>query len=511
MTPHDTLLASLSDKQRKEYERFERFVLSRAVKPRDGKEGAIFVLDKRGAELGKAGRETLRSPESGATTTSREVAEAWATSHYIPKLWQIRNAASVHPNAAGLTVALAVERYKKSCMRTRRVEGGQEVQYLPRKHNSRFSMLQGHVIPAFGNLIFATLTRTMVREEAENLSVVHKLPGGVREEATASPGTQNNFITALKAVWDECFPDVAAPFAGVRVRVSQLDDDDDAPTTIFDHDSLPQLLREAEGKGALDMPAVRRLLLAAERRDRDLMARANTAKVMIPNTVYAIVLMIATGCRVSEVLKIRWCDINFEHGYIIIHSAKRRNRRRGRVKPKVRIVPLQYALLAWLEGLRQLSGIDQAAGSNVFVIRTNPKGAPTKPAAQTTISARISRALESAGLKIKGKATHWARSTYSTWGAAAPGIKGEELQHFLGHKGFSGATDEYVAMLVALLRDDHRKFIELPSPEEIAAGVEEFVPIKSDWRLRKRPKSHSKAAVEARRIVAAASQTDATR
>lgn len=201
------------------------------------------------------------------------------------------------PQRNGLTVAQAFERYKEAHSRERRDGAGQLVKHISRKDRSRVSMIERHILPAFGPLIFASPTRTMVREEAENLIVVHKDVGGGREHVKASDGTMNNFITALKALWNECFPDVSAPFAGVRIRPTQADKDEDEEqsSAIFDHDNLSKVLHDAEGKGALDLPAVRRLLIAAKQRDEELRSHRRARTIQLRRPRRESQLMIPSG------------------------------------------------------------------------------------------------------------------------------------------------------------------------------------------------------------------------
>lgn len=504
MTLRDPLYTELSDNQKKEYTAFERAVLADHVRPRDGKAGEPFVLDKRNALLGHGSRETLRDPgaagwpDRGRSTRDADEAERWARSHYIPQLWRTRMAASVHPNAGALTVADAAERYVRKHVQVTRDAHGNNTLVIPRKVQSRISMLRQHVVPAFGRIIFATLTRTMVREEAETLQVTAMGADGACAQRPAKHGHKLNFVRALTAVWNAAFPDVTAPFAGAVVR-PVVEAEADEPTVVYDLENLQQTLSAEEGKGAMAPSQVRQAMIGAVHYDADLLSRPNTAPSMIANTVHLIVLLVATGARISELLRIRWCDIDFHRGFILIHQSKRHTNKNARPKPRLRITPLQRSFLPWLEQLRQLSGIADPTGNATYLIRSNPRAPSGKMGNQGSLSARLARALCHAGVKPLGKTTHWGRSTHASWGKHAAAVKREELQHWLGHSAYPGSTEDYVAMLIEMLRDEHRGYIALPTPDEVRLALADFVPALEDPERRRKPQLRTSAAMADRR------------
>jgi integrase len=396
----------------------------------------------------------------------------------------------------------AIIAYLRLLIRVSVDAAGRQTFSLPRKYASRLSVLRRHVIPAFGELMIAALTRTMVREEAENLTIEWIDRHGRHLRRPAAHGQSLSFVRALGAVWRFVFPDVSAPFAGALVRQSEQDDDDDDDTSTLDVNNLAALqhqLSAAEGKGAMDHHQVERALVAAVYRDAELSSRPNLVGRMIANTAHLIVLLIATGARISEVARIRWSDINFEKGFIVILQSKRRKNKRGRKKPKFRIVPLQFSMLPWLSELQQEAGITELEGNRAFVIRSNPAAAPQTRAALNTLIKKVASALMVAGEKPVGKSTHWGRSTHASWGKHATNVNSEELKHFLGHQPFAGTTDDYVAMLIELLKPKHRKYIKLPTPDAVRAKLADFVPMPVDWRDGRTQQSRTNEAKARRR------------
>ena len=505
MQNRDVIYSELDSKQRANYEQFEQDALAHHVKPRDGRPGNTFILDKRNALLGHGDRETLRDPadpqwpKRGRTTTDEVEAKAWVKSAYIPALWQARQAATVHPSAGHLTWAEGAERLVRHYEVPAHDRNGVEVRTIPSRYRSRVSMIRQHVIPAFGAMLMAGTTRTLVREEAEALRVTRVRPDGTEVKRPAKHGTKLNFVSAMVAIWNHSFPDISPPFAGLVIRPPAVVPDEE-PSVVYDLENLQDELRAQEGKGGLSPDEVRRALVGAMHRDLALMSRPNIAKGgMVPNTAYLFALLVALGVRISEARKIRWADIDFQRGFVLIHQSKLHTNKRGEPKPKLRIVPLQDSLLPWLEELRVASGIVDPAKNKAFVFRTTSKGRADRMAAQNTLVTRATKALKYAGVKPVGYATHWGRATHASWGKHAPGLKGEELQHFLGHVAFKGTTEAYTGMIISMLQEPHRRYIPLPTPAEIRAELPSFEPETLDWRSWRTFQPRTKAAKAARR------------
>ena len=55
-------------------------------------------------------------------------------------------------------------------------------------------------------------------------------------------------------------------------------------------------------------------------------------------------------------------------------------------------------------------------------------------------------------------------------------------------------------MLIEMLRDEHRRYIPLPTPDEVRAQLASFQPVASDWRALMKVVSRSKAAKATRQL-----------
>jgi hypothetical protein len=430
-------------------------------------------------------------------------AKRWVQSHYVPQLWQVRAAASVHPTAGEDTVADCAQRYAWSLEQVTKNKKGHRIKAVPKQYRSRISVVRRHVVRLFGPMLMAALTSPIIRAELEALEVERTDRFGKRQKRPASQGTRLNVLTALFAIWKHNFPDVPAPFTGLDIRppASEHDDADERCTLdAQDVERLQHALRADEGKAGLAPDEVTRALIGADHRDRAMMERRNVAAGgFIPNCAHVFSFLVATGVRISEALRVRWNQINFETGFILIQQSKVHTNKRGRPKPTWRIVPLQLSLLPWLEDLRVLSGIANTATSTAFVFRTNARAPMEQPGVDGTVIARAAKTLLYAGIKPARYSTHWGRATHASQGTHAKGIKGEELQHFLGHKAYSGSTDQYVAMLIAMLRPSHRRYIQLPTPAQVRAAGKTFEPRPYDWRAWRTCQSRTNEAKAARR------------
>lgn len=115
--------------------------------------------------------------------------------------------------------------------------------------------------------------------------------------------------------------------------------------------------------------------------------------------------------------------------------------------------------------------------------------------------ARIAKAMELAGVKIPRKATHPLRATFASQAEASELLSDKVLRRYLGHHRVYGtSTDRYIKQLISMMKPSHREAIKLPTPNEVRALLDSFEPasVKS-WKERRKPKSRSNAAKEARR------------
>lgn len=460
-------------------------------------DGVVFTLDLRQARFKAlpSQRMTVRNPSArgwpdfGETTSDLLVAKTWVAEAYVTWIGNLLDIGRAAPETASLTTREAAQRYVDSLKIKVRLRDGTVVEQIPAHKRSRVSMLRRSVIPKLGHLLLAQLDAETVGPVIDNLQVRKMVEPGRKILMPAEYGTKRNFKAALAAVWRFTHKYRRAPFAEVRIEQPKVlsaeshEVEDFEDTTWLDDDRT----------GALDPEQLIWLLVAAMWRDRQLMERPNTRLLMIPNTPHSIALQAATGTRIAEELKLRWGHL-YEADYIVVHNAKRQQ-----VGVKCRAVPTQESVKPWLEELRQMEG--GRVHPNHFVIRTNPTGSRSTPGAQTTITARIAKAMELAGVKIPKKATHPLRATFASQAEASELISDKVLRRYLGHQRvYNTSTDRYIKQLVSMMKPSHRQVIKLPTPDEVRALLDSFepAPVKS-WKERHKPQSRTNAAKEARR------------
>lgn len=411
--------------------------------------GRIHVLDLRGKRWTGirptvSGYLTLRNPNdprwphTGQTTSDRAIAEAWVRTAYVP--WLERKAEIV---ASGPQAGIRVDHASEKYLAVLQTEYGPD-------HNTvrnRRSACSVHVVPALGSLPLDALTKAQVREFLTELKVVKSAGGETRLEP-AKERTKGNVRAALLAVWNHTYPDVAPPFAGIRLR-----------------EPRPNLkLRAAAELGAIGVQAeqtaytyeeVLRLLVEAVSFDEEIMGRPNLACQFVPNTAEAIALILGTTARIEESTFLRWHHVRLEEGAIFIPGTKTYNAPRW--------LPLQLSLKPWLARLMAQQGGTPAPNS--FVLRTRWRQ-PLTRASRKTWGARIARVEVRAGLKLEQKATHILRATHLSW--AKDCLSLPDLKAYAGHGGArGGATDSYIDKRPPFMPAEHRAYLNLPSPEEV--------------------------------------------
>ena len=156
-------------------------------------------------------------------------------------------------------------------------------------------------------------------------------------------------------------------------------------------------------------------------------------------------------------------------GYIVVNSVKNS-------RNPIRIIPLQYSLIPWLEeARREQERRMQQVGRHDLLIQTKPK---TGEGERSTLEKRIAKVLRFADLKLPRKAAHGFRATFATQGARCTDlITTEHLKQYLGHTVvYEGATDLYVAQLEDQVDPRHRQIVALPTPDEVRAAAATFEP-----------------------------------
>jgi integrase len=413
--------------------------------------GGVYELDLRNKEWGRTRDKvlTLRCPSdpgwpgAGRTTGDRAVAEEWVRKHYGPMVQREREIAE--RGADLLTVQEACRNF---------------LQFVEREKGARHSTAVGHrsncslhIIPALGPLRLSAIPRERVRTFLENLQVYHREPGR-RTLRPASQSTRQGVRNTLSAVWHYVFPDAGEPpFAGIRivdkekakVRIEAAEKGERPPATVYDRDQIALILT------------------AAMWYDRRVLARPNIAAVAVPCTAEIVAFLYGTMPRITEAAFVRWRDVDRERRAIYVPGTKNDNAPRW--------IPAQQTLWPWLDRLRGILG---DAEPYSYVVRIRPSR-PMVRASRKTLGGRISKVLGIAGLKWEGEATHIFRASHMS--VAAFRIPGPALKLYAGHSSaHGGATDAYVTTSPPFMPEEHRHYLDIPSPEEIMQRLEHFTP-----------------------------------
>jgi integrase len=466
--------------------------LLKLLKARPTADGVVYTLDLRAKRYAgaPASRITLRDPSApgwpdrGRTTDSEEEAARWVMESYAPRLSREMSLSAANPDGPR-TVREGAERFVRSLAIIKRAADGSNVETVRAKDASLVSMIRNHVVPLLGHIALAALTPEKVGEAVDGLMVTKTEEQGKKVSRVAEPGTKRRFLAALSAVWRHNYPYRPIPWTGVRLRVETVEAQDSDEVRGFDDES--GLLGD-EDTGALTKDELFKVLVAAMWMDQRRSEDPKLSKVFIANTAHAIALQVSLGTRISELSDLRWGHIHSK-GYVIVHNAKQKQ-----VNVRKRAVPVQNAVNPWLDELRAMEG--EHLEPNGFVIRTDPRGGTRRKAALTTIAKRISDALVVAGIKRAKKATHGLRATFASHADNCPDIDGKMIQRYLGHHRVYGkSTDEYIRQMIGMIQESHRRIIHLPSPAQVRAALDDFVPEPmKPWKERKKPQSRSKAA-----------------
>ncbi|MGE0735297.1 MAG: tyrosine-type recombinase/integrase [Alphaproteobacteria bacterium] len=148
------------------------------------------------------------------------------------------------------------------------------------------------------------------------------------------------------------------------------------------------------------------------------LADAQRAGVLRPASLLAIRLLALTGCRLGEILALRWADVDLAAGLLRLPDAK----------AGARSVGLPAAALALLDGMTERDG---------FVFQGDKPGEPLTRWMVETVWRRIRKAA-----KLKDARLHDFRHTVGTYGGQA-GFNAFMVRDLLGHKTLA-MTGRYV-------------------------------------------------------------------
>lgn len=171
---------------------------------------------------------------------------------------------------------------------------------------------------------------------------------------------------------------------------------------------------------------VERFSEAGRGREAYLSAEEAQALVSAAETVFRplVVAALHTGARRAELLGLRWKDIDFARGELVVEAAYAKS-------GKLRVIPMTPALAEELRALREARKILRPDGTDpVFTYRD---GSPIKKMAVAGMMARAVRRCDEIPVEKKKDVTfHVTRHTFSSL-AAQNGVTLFELQSLLGH------------------------------------------------------------------------------
>lgn len=463
----DKFLDCLPPAERSEYRRFEKAILEFHLKRRDKNDTtSAFVIDKRNAELGWGKRAVLREPPTpgrvnmGRSTSDKIEAAFWVSQYYAPLYWRTRRE-GLTPSSVQLTVAEAVNRYIESV--TERKEGDLEGR-VPRKLKSRVSKLKVHVLPAMRTLVLSMVQQNHVTAALKGMRVT-KRRRQPDETTPAMHSTRLETLKALVAVYKYIFPNEQVPFAQAFLERTEVEH---IPIMIdaYELEATDHEMEKQSTKGVMNAEQVERSLLGALESDVSIGTNHHLVS-FLPNSAHILALLVGLGLRVSELVSLRWCNINLDEGFVMIPQSKIVRDANGKPnKESHRYTPLQNSLLPWLFDLMRISGIVDRRSKSFVVQLTRDKSNSKVSASEDSVIKRVSATLKWAGTKQLGKATHFGRSTHISLASNTTGIPSRMIQAFVGHSPYkSSVTGKYFRLQRKDLKPEHNVYLKISSPE----------------------------------------------
>lgn len=404
----------------------------------------VQQLDLRTKEWGKLGTIVLQDPSDpgwpgkGANTDDVDTATAWIEERYAD--WVYRK---LRGDDAGLKVKDAIEPF---------IQAMHDDPTLGPDHgtvSSRRSYLRVHIAPALGDRRLLTLPSEPVQKLIDSMMVT-KTEYGIRKQVPASKAAREGVLASLRAVFKHHFPSAEIPFKGIKVDVRKQEAAHQRE--MIQQGRANELIRKTTftpDEIFLQLAAARYIDLHPE-----VGIIADWAcRIMAPT----LALQLAFASRISELVQVRERYVDEVLGFVLVAGSKSAD--------ALRYLPLQDAVRPWLAVLR--AARKGPLRGEHYLLRTHPlrDELPNKD----VYARRMGTIATLVGLKLPQERSHIHRRTHASW-AMAKGVQPHEIKLFLGHAGvFGGATDEYIRVIREMTKPEHRRYIDIPSPDEVDA------------------------------------------
>ena len=162
-----------------------------------------------------------------------------------------------------------------------------------------------------------------------------------------------------------------------------------------------------------------------------------------------VIFAVNTGCRKSEILRLKWQDVDMEHGFITLHNTKNK---------EMRMIPINEPLREMLSGLPRKEGVDYV----FFNFKTDDRLLDLKRSYPT--------AVKKAGL-TGGVLFHTLRHTFASH-LVMSGVNITTVSRLLGHKDlamtmrYSHLAPNHLSNAVSALADALRKPAAVPEAKK---------------------------------------------
>jgi integrase len=274
------------------------------------------------------------------------------------------------------------------------------------------SMQRVHIVSSLDNAPIAKIDRKDVEALAKGML-----------EAGKSPKTVRNVLTFLHSIFEHAIDNGWCSENPVR-RASrprrQRAGDAEPDVQFLTMDELEAVIRSIPDETVVRTPA-------ATRRGRPGPAPPPPADVLGPVLRVLILTAATTGLRQSELLGLRWRDVDWSAQRIRVRNAYTRGEHSSRGKSDLstrRSIPMADRLVAELEGWSQRS----VYTSETSLVFAHPNTG--KPLDRSKVTRRFQEACVDAGVRVI--TFHELRHTFATR-MAAQGAPLRKLQEWLGH------------------------------------------------------------------------------